>query len=398
MGRKKRTKKSSGRRVKPSQRNRATSSNAKKPRANDTSAKKSPANKAPLAAHLEKFAKAVADDHSHVEAAILAGRASGSASFLYRQPGVKDRIAELLAIKKKASEAAVAKSAVRTRRADDIDEAEIRNLLADIARSKRERSGDRIRALTALPKIGKNKRSEDLKAFGWSDNEIAELFAGLIPKRLLPGAGTAESAWIAAATCDTFTWMRMHTKTRNEHWKEEGHPGPYEHLPPYDYLRDLLDGFELELISWVEKSRDMMITWVCVGFFTLNAMVVPSRGVIFQTQKEDKVIELIDYAKCLYRNQDPRLQAAFPLSKPLDQQPANRLDFANGSYILGIPGGANQIRSYHPWGYLNDESSFQADCGECYNEALSAVKGKIVFNSSAGPGWYADARRDTFTN
>ena len=64
-----------------------------------------------------------------------------------------------------------------------------------------------------------------------------------------------------------------------------------------------------------------MISWACVGYFTMNAMVVPSRGVIFQTQKEDKVIQLIEYAKCLYRNQDPRLQAAFPLSKPLDQQP-----------------------------------------------------------------------------
>jgi hypothetical protein len=293
----------------------------------------------------------------------------------------------------------VAKSAVRKRRADDIDEGEIRNLLPDIGRSKTEQSRDRIRALAALPKILKSKGPKDLKAHGWSANEIDELFAtGRIPTRLLPVAGTAEAAWIAAATSDVFTWMTEHTKTRNEHWKEEGRPGPYEHLPRYDYLRDLFDTFELEHITWVEKSRDLMISWACVGYFTMNAMVVPSRGVIFQTQKQDKVIQIIDYAKCLYRNQDPRLQAAFPLSKPLDQQPADRLDFANGSYIVGIPAGANQIRSYHPWGYLNDESSFQADAGECYNEAISAVKGKIVFNSSAGPGWYADARRDIFTN
>jgi hypothetical protein len=341
----------------------------------------------------------VADDHSHVEAAVLAGRARGSASFLFRQPGVRDRIAELLAIRKKVSEEAVAKSAVRKRRADDIDEGEIRNLLPDIGRSKTEQSRDRIRALAALPKILKSKGPKDLKAHGWSANEIDELFAtGRIPTRLLPVAGTAEAAWIAAATSDVFTWMTEHTKTRNEHWKEEGRPGPYEHLPRYDYLRDLFDTFELEHITWVEKSRDLMISWACVGYFTMNAMVVPSRGVIFQTQKQDKVIQLIDYARYLYRNQDPRLQAAFPLSKPLDQQPANRLDFANGSYILGIPGGADQMRSYHPWGYLNDESSFQPDAGECYNEAISAVRGKIVFNSSAGPGWYADARRDIFTN
>jgi len=61
---------------------------------------------------------------------------------------------------------------------------------------------------------------------------------------------------------------------------------------------------------------------------------------------------------------------------------------------VGIPGGADQIRSYHPWGYLNDESSFQPDAGECFNEAISAVAGKIIFNSSAAPGWYADARHD----
>jgi hypothetical protein len=105
---------------------------------------------------------------------------------------------------------------------------------------------------------------------------------------------------------------------------------------------------------------------------------------------------LVEYAKCLYRRQPQWLQDAYPLSKPIDQQPEHSLSFAAGGYVVGIPGGADQIRSYHPWGYLNDESSFQPDAGECFNESISAVKGKIIFNSSAGPGWYADARHDTF--
>jgi len=92
------------------------------------------------------------------------------------------------------------------------------------------------------------------------------------------------------------------------------------------------------------------------------------------------------------------LQDAFPLTKPIKQQPKLELNFKNGVRFIGIPGGANQIRSYHPWGYLNDESSFQPDAGECYNEALAAAKGKIIFNSSAGPGWYADARHDIIRN
>ena len=149
---------------------------------------------------------------------------------------------------------------------------------------------------------------------------------------------------------------------------------------------------------WIEKSRDLMVSWACVAYLTLKAMTIPGCGVLFQTQKENKAIQLVEYAKCLYCRQPDFLRKAFPLTKPTRDQPALSLHFAHGGYVLGIPGGADQIRSYHPYGYLNDESSFQPEAGECYNEALSAVKGKIIFNSSAGPGWYADARHDIIRN
>ena len=209
-------------------------------------------------------------------------------------------------------------------------------------------------------------------------------------------AGAKERA--LAATSDTFEWVTNHTETYNEHWVEEGRPSPYEPFPPYDYFRGLFDGLDLEPVVWIEKSRDMMISWACVAYLTRHAITVPERGVIFQTQKLDKAIDLIDYAKCLYRHQAEYIKKAFPLAKPLDSQPRNRLEFADGGYILGIPGGANQLRGHHPWGYFNDETAFQPEAGECYNEAVSAVKGKIILNSSAGPGWYADAKRDIIRN
>jgi hypothetical protein len=190
---------------------------------------------------------------------------------------------------------------------------------------------------------------------------------------------------VREATSDTYLWVTEYTKTYNEHWQEEGRPSSYEPFPRDEYFRDLFELFDLERVVWIEKSRDLMISWACVAYFTRHAMVVPRRGVLFQTQKKDKVIQLIDYAKCLYEQQEDWLKSAFPLSKPMRAQPADSLTFAHGGYISGLPGGADQIRSFHPWGYLNDESSFQADAGECYNEALSVVKGKIVFNSSAGP-------------
>jgi hypothetical protein len=198
------------------------------------------------------------------------------------------------------------------------------------------------------------------------------------------------------ATRDPFVWLTQYTQTYNEHWIEEGRPSPYEAFPPLEYFQSVLDIFQSERIIWLEKSRDMMVTWLCVGYLLWEAMRVPMRGVLAQTQKEDKAVQLVDYAKCLYQNQPDWLQRFFPLTKSMRQQPALALEFANGSYFRGIPGGADQIRSYHPFAYLNDESSFQPEAGECFNESLSAVKGRIIFNSSAGPGWFADARRDIF--
>lgn len=148
-----------------------------------------------------------------------------------------------------------------------------------------------------------------------------------------------------------------------------------------------------ERIHLFEKSRDMRVSWICVAYLTWEAMCTPQRGVLFQTQEEKKSWQLIDYAKCLYDQQPQYLKDKFPLVRPTASQSKDIMEFAHGGYVAGIPGGAAKIRSYHPWGYLNDESSFQPAAGECYDEALSAAKGKIIFNSSAGPGWYADFRR-----
>jgi hypothetical protein len=207
-----------------------------------------------------------------------------------------------------------------------------------------------------------------------------------------------DAARVELATRDTFTWVTQHTRTYNEHWQKEGRPRPDEFFPKIPYLRNIFLGFDRRDIIWIEKSRDLMVTWACVAYLTLKAMKTPYCGILFQTQKDKKVIQLVDYAKTLWRNSDQAVKNRYRLAKDLERQADHELNFANGSYIIGIPGGADQIRSYHPWGYLNDESSFQPDAGECYNEAIAAVAGKIIFNSSAGPGWFADARRDIVRN
>lgn len=232
--------------------------------------------------------------------------------------------------------------------------------------------------------------------------EAARLRASLqqeLAKRTRNNISNDDTDWVKRATASTHIWTSCHTKTYNEHWQKEGRPHPEEPFPDNDYFALVFAIMESsEPVIWWEKSRDMMLSWASVAYFELQAMKTPYCGILFQTQKDKKVIQLVDYAKHLWRLSDERIKRAFPLAKDLDRQPERELHFENGSYIIGIPGGADQIRSYHPWGYLNDESSFQPDAGECYNEAIAAVAGKIIFNSSAGPGWYADARKDIFRN
>jgi hypothetical protein len=133
----------------------------------------------------------------------------------------------------------------------------------------------------------------------------------------------------------------------------------------------------------------MLLSWLFTGLFTHAAMTVAGIEVLLQSQKQEKANELIEYAKVLYDRQHNELKDAFPLTKELKLMADSELLFANGSRLVGIPGGADQIRSYHPWGLLMDEAAFMPEGAESYNNAASVCQ-KILVLSSAGPGWFAD--------
>jgi uncharacterized protein (UPF0147 family) len=158
-----------------------------------------PATVPALAAHLEMFAKAVAEGDSHVEAAVICGRKRGSASFLYAQPGVKERIAELKTIARDATEKAIVNNAAKLSGAVDIDRNEIINILTEIARDPQQPGRVRVYAANVLSKIFmlQPKNLKDLKSFyGWTSDELEEYGeTGEIPVRIrqLFGEGGTEA-------------------------------------------------------------------------------------------------------------------------------------------------------------------------------------------------------------
>jgi len=117
------------------------------------------------------------------------------------------------------------------------------------------------------------------------------------------------------AVVDPLVWLQHHTRTRDSHWRESGASSPYRSFPEKLYFPALIQIFQAEPVIFIEKSRDMMLSWLCVGFFTHSAMTNDQREVLFQSQKEDKAAELVDYAKTLYEQQDEPLKRRFPLTK-----------------------------------------------------------------------------------
>ena len=88
----------------------------------------------------------------------------------------------------------------------------------------------------------------------------------MLAERQAASQREAQGLEVQDAVRDTYTWVTEYTKTFNEHWVEEGRPSPYEPFPRYDYLAILFEILDAGRIVWIEKSRDMMVSWACVAY------------------------------------------------------------------------------------------------------------------------------------
>jgi len=219
----------------------------------------------------------------------------------------------------------------------------------------------------------------------------------------------AQATILGRIKSDALWWLRNATKTYDPHWAEHGFESPYNPFPQHEYLDYVFDFLKPERevsIQWVrdrlpadpwrgareriiEKSRTMLGTWACVGFFTHAAITVPGREFLFQSQTAEKAEELISMAKTLWFQQDDWLKREFPLDRRLDDLPRDLIRWKNASRIVGIPSDPDKVRSYHPTGMLIDEAAFISEFKRNRETAIPACK-VLVMLSSAGPSEFGD--------
>ena len=168
-------------------------------------------------------------------------------------------------------------------------------------------------------------------------------------------------------------------------------------FPMKSYFVPIIEHWMKHPLMAVEKSRDMMGTWLMVAMYTWDTCFHRGRQNLFQSEDAGKTRELVRRAYGIWNNQPDWLKAVAPAT------------FAEGSYrsgilavtslqseILGLPKGTSKVRMHHPTGFFSDEAAFNPDAAESFAAIKPAISdgGKYSAISSANPGWFHRLCRD----
>jgi hypothetical protein len=163
------------------------------------------------------------------------------------------------------------------------------------------------------------------------------------------------------------------------------------------YMPPIIDTWLSEQFVFIEKSRDMMATWLTVAMYTWDTLFHEGRQNIFQSEDGMKTQELVKRANFIYKNQPKFLRDVHKAVFGAGVGRAGQLLLPSlNSEILGFPQGPDQIRQYHPSGVFQDEAAFQMEAGAAFRAIKPAIQagGRFTAVSSANPSWFYLATAD----
>lgn len=174
-------------------------------------------------------------------------------------------------------------------------------------------------------------------------------------------------------------------------------------LPPAQARYALEAGFSARLLdltaqggmTFIEKSRQMMVSWIICAYALWRAKYHGHQLILFQSKREEDAANMV-FTKEPYIARMSLLE--FGLPKHLKTLTFPRcgaychLFFPNGSHIWGIPEGGTIVRSNTASLIVSDEAAFQPEFGDAFAAAKPAVLGggQLIAVSSAELGAFAD--------
>lgn len=163
-----------------------------------------------------------------------------------------------------------------------------------------------------------------------------------------------------------------------------------ERVPSLEYLRLMANDWFENSLYLLSKSRQLMATWLMIILHLWKCMFEENFFVVCQTKKEDDAdTEMIQRARFVWTHLPGWLKKRCPAKYSYCKEEFKKTN----SKMVGIPQGADQIRSHNPNCLLSDEFAFQQQAEEAYTAALACCN-KITLVSSANPGFMKDLVND----
>lgn len=177
---------------------------------------------------------------------------------------------------------------------------------------------------------------------------------------------------INRAIKDPYFFLTRFCYTQDEHWQSKGLSSPYNLIPKKQYIQDICDVFQTEDLIAIEKTRQMMASWIVCGLALWDTMFKEGRRTILMSKKEKDANALVDRCKLIYARLPQQLQDKYPRDpeKYLEMKWSKR-----GSILLGVPQGEDQVRSYTASLVVGDEASFQDKMEKVFEAAQPSLQG-----------------------
>jgi hypothetical protein len=170
-----------------------------------------------------------------------------------------------------------------------------------------------------------------------------------------------------------------------------------------------LERLHAQGLLFLEKSRQVMASWLCVAYLLWRAKFFPHQLLIVQSRKEEDAAKFV-YLKepqqarmsflelhlprwlqdgCFHRGEMSIGRGGTRTSQRADY---GNLFFRNGSRVWAVPQGGDVIRSNTPSCLFSDECAFQPEFGLAYAAALPSIAGggQLIAVSSAEVGEFAN--------
>jgi hypothetical protein len=181
---------------------------------------------------------------------------------------------------------------------------------------------------------------------------------------------------------DPYYFLTEFCYTMDEHWQHKKLQGPYNLIPKKEYIHDICDIFQTEDLIAIEKTRQMMASWVFCGLGLWDTMFKEGRRTFLISKKEKDANALVDRCKLIY----DKLPDVFKDRYIRDPEKYLEMRWSKKNSVLtGVPEGADQVRSYTASLIIMDEAAFQDKVEKVIEAAQPSLAGggKLVMISTA---------------